>query len=80
VAVVSVGLSPRIAHLIRRPDMDAAFGYSEQPEVTDEHRARLAEADAITDRLSAANFARAGEGGARAIVRGVEAVRAAYAR
>lgn len=79
VAVVSVGLSPRIAHHLRRPEMDGSFGYAEAPDVTDEHRALLAEADAITDRLSAADFARAGERGALAIARGVEAIRAAFA-
>lgn len=51
-AVVASGLEPSIAHLIRRPDDWTTFGYPEdKPEVTDDHRAKLAAADELTDRL-----------------------------
>ena len=55
VAVVVSGLEPRIAHYLRRPGDYATFGYPEDelPSVTDEHRAGLAAADALTDRMMA---------------------------
>ncbi|MGH8996693.1 MAG: SCO6745 family protein [Acidimicrobiales bacterium] len=52
-AVITQLLEPRIAHYMRRPEMFAAFGYGEDqaPEVTDEHRTKLAAADELTDRI-----------------------------
>lgn len=79
VAVVASGLSPRIAHLIRRPDMDASFGWTDQPEVTDQHRAQLAAADETTDRLCAAAYGVLDETGADALAAGVAAIGAALA-
>lgn len=54
-AVLAVGLSPRIAHGVRRPDFWESFGYASEPvpEATDERRGLLAEADALTLRLIA---------------------------
>lgn len=52
VAVRAVGLSPRMAHHLRRPDDYALFGWrGDPPEVTGDDRRLLAEADAGTDRL-----------------------------
>jgi hypothetical protein len=53
VAVLAQLLEPRIAHYIRRPDFFASFGYADEqvPEVTEEHRRKLAAADELTDRL-----------------------------
>lgn len=55
VAVLAVGLSPRIAHGVRRPDFWDSFGYVGEPvpEPTAERVALLAEADALTLRLIA---------------------------
>lgn len=79
VAVLSTGLSPRVAHLIRRPEMDKSFGWTEQPEVTDEHRSLLARADELTDRLCAVPFGALDEGGAKVLADGVDAMKTAYA-
>lgn len=51
VAVLAAGVSPALAHYVKRPDMFQAFGYAEAPEVSDDDRAKLAEAEALTDRL-----------------------------
>jgi hypothetical protein len=52
-AVISQLLDPKIAHYLRRPDAWEAFGYRDEapPAVDDTHRARLAAADELTDRL-----------------------------
>lgn len=53
VAVLAVGLDPKIAHGVRRPEMWESFGYGDEPapEATPELRGTLAEADALTLRL-----------------------------
>jgi hypothetical protein len=51
VAVLATGVSPQLAHYAKRPDMYQAFGYAEAPEVTDDDRAKLADAEALTDQL-----------------------------
>lgn len=53
VAVLAVGLDPKVAHGVRRPEMWESFGYRDEPvpEVTPELRGLLAEADALTERL-----------------------------
>lgn len=48
-AVVANGLSPVIAHAIKRPDMLEVFGYPEAPTITDEDRAKREAAEAMTD-------------------------------
>ena len=54
VAILAVGIEPRIAHGVRRPEMYGAFGWKDEvPEATDERRALLADADALTQRLIA---------------------------
>ncbi len=51
VAVLATGLSPRVAHQIRRPEMREQFGWPEDVEVTDDDHRLLAEADEVTDRM-----------------------------
>ncbi len=52
-AVVASGITPKMAHFLRRPDAFAWFGWDadEQMDATDEDRHRLAAADALTDAL-----------------------------
>jgi hypothetical protein len=59
VAVVSAGVSPRVAHYFRRPNDFKTFGYGEDevPTLTDEDRATMASVDAHTDRLMTRAFA-----------------------
>jgi hypothetical protein len=78
-AVVAVGVSPRVAHYFRRPNDMAAFGYGEAdiPTLTDEDRASMAEADALTDRIMAGFFAVLDEPGRQALAAGAHALEAA---
>jgi hypothetical protein len=56
-AVVACELEPRLAHALRRPDSYALFGWTDSlPLGTDADRAKLAAADALTDRLVGAAF------------------------
>jgi hypothetical protein len=52
-AVVASGITPKMAHALRRPDARAWFGWdpAEEMEATDDDRRRLAAADALTDAL-----------------------------
>ena len=50
-AVVALGLAPEVAHAITRPDAVGTFGWDPAPAYTDADRAKLDEADALTDRL-----------------------------
>lgn len=81
VAVIAQLLEPRIAHYLRRPDMFAAFGYGEDevPEVTDEHRARLAAADELTDRMVDRAYSVLDGAEAETVMRGLGAMEAALA-
>jgi hypothetical protein len=53
VAVRAVGLDTRTAHFVSRPDDGAMFGWGpdDAPAITDDARAKMAEAEALTDRL-----------------------------
>lgn len=81
VAVVASGLEPKVAHFMRRPDFFAAFGWGEDdtPEVTDDHRRRLQQADELTDHLMAAHFSVLDGAAQSALAAGVEGMSAAVA-
>jgi hypothetical protein len=79
VGVVAVGLAPMVAHAAKRPDMVQAFGYGEVPEISDDHRALLAEAEVITDRIVLPAYAALAEDEAAALLHGIEAIEAALA-
>ncbi|MCL4446523.1 MAG: hypothetical protein M1134_06630 [Actinobacteria bacterium] len=57
-AVVASGLTPLEAHYMRRPNEFKLFGYGDEdvPALNDEYRTRLADADALTDRIVATAF------------------------
>lgn len=78
-AVVSVGLSPRVAHAIRRPDDLEMFGWTpaDIPPIGDAERDLLAEAEAITDRIVEAAFDSLDEDARAALVTGLSGMRAA---
>jgi hypothetical protein len=48
VGVVAVGLRPRIAHAIKRPDDGKLFGWDDEPVPTDDERKRWEQAEEIT--------------------------------
>ena len=52
-AVLAVGLEPKVAHGVRRPDDWQMFGYRDEPvpTATPEAKEMLADADALTQRL-----------------------------
>ena len=77
VAVVAVGLPDDVAHAIRRPDDVATFGYEEAPAITEADRAKLAEADELTDRLLLDPYGALDDTEKAAIVAGAEAIAAA---
>ncbi len=78
VGVMATGLEPRMAHAIKRPDMVKSFGWGEDPiPFTEADRAKLDEAEAITDRIVFPAFAVLSPAEAEALVTGVERIQAA---
>jgi len=80
-AVIASLLEPRIAHYMRRPDFFSTFGYGDDdvPEVTDEHRVKLAAADELTDRMVARAFSALDDAQADALMSGLAAMEKALA-
>jgi hypothetical protein len=78
-AVVAVGLDPRVAHAIRRPDDLEMFGWTPDdiPDVGDRERQLLDDAEAITNRLVSVAYDRLDDDGQQAIRAGLAAMRAA---
>lgn len=80
VAVLAHGLSPRVAHLIRRPDMYKSFGWPEPaPEVSDAERLALGAADEATDRMVAPTYGVLSTDEASAFLATLQAMEAALA-
>jgi hypothetical protein len=78
VAVLSTGLSPKLAHAIKRPDMVKSFGWGDEaPATTDADAAKLADAEAITDRLIAPAYSVLNDAERDALAAGVAACAAA---
>ncbi len=78
-AVVCVGLTPKVAHAIKRPNDLELFGWTADdiPPITDEDRARLDEAEEITNRLLASAYDRLDEAGRTALTVGLNGMSAA---
>lgn len=77
-AIVAQGLSPGIAHYMKRPDDYTTFGYPEPaPEVTAEHQAAHEAAETLTDDLMTAHYGVLDAGGCDALAAGVRAMKAA---
>ena len=79
VALRAVGLASPLAHAAKRPDMWKTFGYPEDqmPEITDEIKSQLAEAEKITDRIVEPAYAVLSDAQRTALTKGLEAVKAA---
>ena len=75
-AIVAAGLSPSVAHALRRPEDIASFGWDPAPETSDDDREALAAADELTDRLQVPAIARLSDAQADAFVTGVELIAA----
>jgi hypothetical protein len=78
-AVRASGLESPIAHAIKRPGDMTAFGWSEVPSLTDDHRAALDRAEALTDDLLEPAFSVLDDAAAEALVSGTAAMHAALA-
>lgn len=79
VAVVAAGLTPAIAHAIRRPTETEMFGYAADAAalVTDEQRAAWERAEALTDELLVPAFSTLSPAQGDALVAGAHAMLAA---
>jgi hypothetical protein len=53
VALLALGVDPKLAHFVRRPAYFAVFGWRDEdvPRLTGTEEARLAEVEDLTDRL-----------------------------
>jgi hypothetical protein len=78
-AIAAVDLDNAVAHAIRRPNDVEMFGYESAPTITDAHRAQLAEADELTDRLMAGPVGVLDGSGGQALADGAAAIQAALA-
>lgn len=78
VGVRAAGLSPRIAHQVKRPDDVATFGW-EPVEVTDDDRARWARAEELTNDIMEPAFAVLDDAGRQAVLTGLGRIGAALA-
>ena len=77
VALVASGVPTRVAHAIRRPDDVALFGWRDEVEVTDDHRARWQAAEALTNELLEPAYATLNDDELAALVAGAEAMNTA---
>lgn len=75
-AVRAAGLSPRLAHQIKRPDDVATFGW-EPVEVTDDDRARWQQAEDLTNDIMEPAFAVLDDAGQEAVLTGLGRISAA---
>lgn len=80
-AVVASGVSPRMAHYLRRPNDFGLFGWGEDqvPQVEEEDRRALERADALTDRLMGPAYGVLDDFGRESLVQGIERMEAAIA-
>lgn len=79
VAIAAVGLDDTAAHAIRRPNDVQTFGYDSVPEVTDDQRQLLDEADGLTDRMMAIPYSVLDEPQRADLVAGATAIQQALA-
>ncbi|MGH9135300.1 MAG: SCO6745 family protein [Ilumatobacteraceae bacterium] len=76
-AIRAAGLDTRVAHAIKRPNDVEMFGWKQSPDVTDDDRARHAQAESTTNEMLAPAFGVLDESGAAALVDGTDAIHAA---
>lgn len=73
-AIVATGVSPLVAHAIRRPDDVTSFGWESAPDISDDDRNRLDVADELTDRLLVPSIEALSDAQRDAYVAGVEVI------
>jgi hypothetical protein len=79
VAVRAIGLTGKQAHFIKRPNDVAMFGWSpdDAPEIDDNDRRRLTEAESLTDRIVAPAYAVLDEAEREHLLAGAKAIKQA---
>ncbi len=78
-AIVATGMSPLVAHTIRRPDDVTSFGWETAPDISDDDRARLDVADELTNRLLVPSIEALTDAQRDAFVAAVDAIGASLA-
>jgi len=78
-AVVSQGLAPEHAHVLRRPGDAETFGWPADLEIPDDAQAKLDAADQMTDELNALAYSALSDDQRQAFADGVAAIDAAFA-
>jgi hypothetical protein len=75
-AILACGLSPLVAHYVRRPEMWGIFGWADEdvPTVTAEDHAAIDAAEELTDRLVLPAYSVLEEAGRSALLAGLEAM------
>ncbi len=78
-AIRTLGLDDAIAHAIKRPDDVKTFGYEDAPAFGDAEQALHNEAETLTDRMVVGAYSALDDGGATALLAGLDAMEAALA-
>ncbi len=73
-AVITSGVAPEVAHAVKRPDAVATFGWDPAPENTDDDRANLDAAEALTDRLLISTYESLDDSAKAALLAGTQAI------
>ena len=73
-AIVATGVSPLVAHAIRRPGDVTSFGWESAPDISDEDRSRLDVVDELTDRLLVPSIEALTDAQRDAFVTGIEVI------
>jgi hypothetical protein len=76
VAVVAAGITPLLAHFVKRPDALGIFGWDpdDTPTVGDAERRRMAGVESATDRLLGPAFGAVDQAGAADLLDGLQAI------
>ncbi|MGH1506183.1 MAG: SCO6745 family protein [Acidimicrobiales bacterium] len=77
VALLAAGLSPAVAHCVKRPEMAGAFGYETPLEGAADHAERAAAAEELTDQLLVPAYSTLTDAQGAALVAGAVALEAA---
>jgi hypothetical protein len=76
-AIRAAGMTTLTAHAIKRPTEVELFGWKETPDITDDDRARHAQAESMTNDMLAPSFGVLDDAGTAALVAGTDAIHAA---
>ena len=78
-AIRAAGVTPRLAHQIKRPTEGKLFGWEDDPPVSDDDRAAWDRAEEVTDELLEPAYARLDDDGRAAFLAGLGRIESALA-